>query len=183
MNRTTLFAAAALAALPLAPVAASAASSAVATANVNMRAGPSTAYPTVRIVPAGAGVVSYGCVADYSWCDVGYGQARGWVSAAYLTTVVGGTTVVVTPQVGFPVVTYSPTAYWNRYYTAYPWYARGPAYYGPYRAPIYRAPPPRGYAAPYRAPYRGACRDGCSGSASVSGPRGGSASRSWSVNR
>ena len=70
MNRTTLFAAAALAALPLAPIAASAAGSAVATATVNMRAGPSTTYPVVRIVPAGSAVAAYGCVADYSWCDV-----------------------------------------------------------------------------------------------------------------
>ena len=174
MNRMTLFATAALSALPLAPVAASAATSAVATATVNMRAGPNTAYPVVRIVPAGSPVATYGCVADYSWCDVGFGGARGWVSAAYLQTVVGGATVVVPPRVGFPVITYSPTAYWNRYYTGDPWYARGPAYYGPYRAPV------RAYGP---APYRGACRHGCSGSSTVTGPRGATRSRSWSVNR
>ncbi|MEW5421997.1 SH3 domain-containing protein [Amorphus sp. 3PC139-8] len=151
--------------------AASAANTAIATANVNMRAGPSTSYPVVRIVPAGANVASYGCVADYSWCDVGYGGARGWVSASYLTTVVRGATVVVSPTVGFPVVTYAPTTYWNRYYTAYPWYARGPAYY---------RPAPRAYRAP--APYYG-CRNGCSGSRTVTGPRGNSASRSWSFHR
>jgi len=179
MKCSHLFAAAAIAAMPLAPVDVLAAATSVATANVNMRAGPSTTYPVVRIVPAGSTVATYGCVADYSWCDVNFGGARGWVSSSYLTTVVQGTAVVVSPTVGFPVVTYTPTAYWDRHYVGYPWYARGPAYYGPYRAParVYAAPPR------YRAPYRGACRDGCSGSATVTGPNGGSRSRSWSVNR
>lgn len=180
MKRSALFALAAMAAVPLAPVDVLAAATSVATATVNMRAGPSTTYPVVRIVPAGSTVATYGCVADYSWCDVDFGGARGWVSASYLTTVVHGAKVVVSPTVGFPVVAYAPAAYWDRYYVGYPWYARGPAYYGPYRAPVRAYAPPRRYGP---APYRGACRDGCAGSTTVTGPNGGSRSRSWSVNR
>lgn len=173
VRRSILAAAAALTLATIGPVGAAAANTAVATANVNMRAGPSTSYPVVRIVPAGANVASYGCVADYSWCDVGYGGARGWVAASYLTTVVRGTTVVVSPTVGFPVVTYAPTSYWNRYYAGYPWYARGPAYY---------APPPRAYRAP--APRYGyGCRNGCSATTTVTGPRGNTASRTRSFHR
>ncbi|MBO0903041.1 SH3 domain-containing protein [Jiella sonneratiae] len=155
--RKMLRAAVLLFAAVLAPGGALAASSAVATADVNMRAGPGTGYPAVRVVPAGGRVVTYGCLADYSWCDTGYLGARGWVSAHYLTTIVAGTTVVVGPRVGLPVVSFN-TAYWNRYYTSYPWYYRGPAYY---------APPPGASV------NRNCGLHGCSGT--VSGAYGGSA--------
>ncbi|MEO0823359.1 MAG: SH3 domain-containing protein [Pseudomonadota bacterium] len=141
-----------LAGLPGGP--AQAATATVATANLNLRAGPSTTYPVVTVIPAHAAVKTYGCVADYSWCDVGYATYRGWVSASYLTTVYQGATVVVTPvvatAVGVGVVTYS-RAYWDRYYVGYPWYGRWASY------PAYRAP----------VAYSG----------TVVGPRGGTATR------
>lgn len=136
----------------------------VATANVNMRAGPGTAYPVVAVVPQGAPVQTFGCLANGSWCDVGYASARGWVSAGYLTMVVAGRTVVISPRVSVPVVTFTP-AYWNVHYTSYSWYRRGPAYYG--------APPPRASIA---------CHDGCSGSRTVTGPKGNTRSRDWVFN-
>ncbi|MGF1500477.1 MAG: SH3 domain-containing protein [Paracoccaceae bacterium] len=143
MRHLTLLAARVLLALGLATVATSAAQAAtasVATANVNLRAGPSTTYPVVTVVPAGATVATHGCVADYSWCDIAYGTYRGWVSASFLQTVHNGATVVITPvvaaAVGVGVVTYS-RAYWDRYYRAYPWYGRW-ASYPAYRAPVAR---------------------------------------------
>lgn len=152
--------AAACAALP-AP--AFAATASIVTASVNLRAGPGMNFPVVTVMPQGAAVATYGCLPDYSWCDVSFVGARGWVAARFLTVPVGGTRVVVTPAVGLPVVTFGPT-YWNRYYVGYPWYARGPAYYG--RPPV----------------YQGRCIDGCSGSTTVTGPAGGTRTRIWSVN-
>jgi uncharacterized protein YraI len=39
------------------------------TGNVNLRAGPSVAYPAVVTVPFGAPVQIVSCVAGWSWCD------------------------------------------------------------------------------------------------------------------
>lgn len=127
---------------------------AVATANVNLRAGPSTSYPVVTVVPAGSRIVTFGCVSGYSWCDVAYGSSRGWISANYVQVVYNGSTVILTPAVapavGVTVVTYN-RAYWDTYYTAYPWYRSWASY------PAYRA--------------------GVAGTTTVVGPSGGTASR------
>jgi len=42
-----------------------AATPAVAVTNVNLRAGPSTSFPTVVTVPAGATLATHGCFEDY----------------------------------------------------------------------------------------------------------------------
>ncbi|ORE98154.1 SH3 domain-containing protein [Aurantimonas sp. 22II-16-19i] len=183
MNRNPLAVAAFAVALATTSGAASAATGSVATADVNLRAGPGTAYPIVRVVPQGARVAAHGCLADYSWCDVGYAGARGWVSASYLTTVVAGTTVVVGPRVGLPVVTFT-AVYWDRYYASYPWYYRGPAYYGPPRGRTASAGcGPRGCAGTVTGAYggsasgaRGCGPRGCAGAGTVTGPNGGTVS-------
>lgn len=143
MSRDTLTGALALLMLGLATVfqgPAHAATASVVTVNVNLRAGPTTAYPVVTVVPARSTVTTYGCVADYTWCDVAYGTYRGWMSAAYLQTVYNGASVVITPvvatAVGVGVVTYS-RVYWDRYYVGYPWYGTW-ARYPAYRAPVAR---------------------------------------------
>lgn len=116
---------------------ASAATPAIAVTNVNLRAGPSTVYPAVTVVPAGAPITTFGCVAGYSWCDIGFGAYRGWVAAPYIQVRYGGAPVALSaplaPAVGITVVTFS-RAYWDRYYVAYPWYGRWAAY-PPYGAP------------------------------------------------
>ena len=53
-------------------------------AAVNLRTGPGAQYYTIMVVPPGAPVEVYGCLGDGSWCDVGYGDARGWLSSRYL---------------------------------------------------------------------------------------------------
>ena len=117
--------------------AAAAATTAVATANVNLRAGPSTAYPAVTVVPAGTAITTFGCVSGYSWCDIGFGTYRGWVAASYIQVIYRGAPVVLTapvaPAVGVAVVSFN-RAYWDTYYRAYPWHGRWAAY-PPYAAP------------------------------------------------
>lgn len=124
-----------LAVLAAGITAASAASVAVSTANVNLRAGPATSYPVVTVVPQGARIVTHGCVADYAWCDVAFGNHRGWVSANYIQVIYNGGPVVlsaaVAPAVGVTVVSYD-RVYWDTYYAAQPWYRSWTTYYRPY---------------------------------------------------
>jgi len=136
-------AAAALVLLSLAaltPNKAAAAATAVVVTDLNMRAGPGTQYPVVRVLPGSASVVIHGCTAGIAWCDVGFGPDRGWVSANYLQVTYRGRTVVVTPAVapavGLAVVTFNQ-AYWNTYYVGRPWYGYWNRYYrAPARAAV-----------------------------------------------
>ncbi|WP_310618568.1 SH3 domain-containing protein [Flexibacterium corallicola] len=116
--------------------AAHAAITSVTSANVNMRAGPSTAYPAIVVVPNRSTVTTYGCQAGYTWCDVGYGTYRGWVYAPYLQAVYQGQPVIITPAIapvmGLSVITFNQ-AYWTRYYRNYPWYGHWNRYY---RGPV-----------------------------------------------
>ncbi|MCE1238071.1 MAG: SH3 domain-containing protein [Hyphomicrobiales bacterium] len=144
---------------------------AVTVGTVNLRAGPSTAYPVVTVVPVGTRIVTHGCIAGYTWCDVGVGPARGWMAANWILISQADTTVVLTPAVatavGIGVVTFG-RAYWNSYYVGYPWY-RSWAAYGP--APVYR-----GRVTSHSRDVE--CADGtCTGSRSTTGWRGGSTSQ------
>ncbi|MBO6759091.1 MAG: SH3 domain-containing protein [Roseibium sp.] len=118
---------------------------AVTTGNVNLRAGPAVSFLVITVVPAGSRLATYGCTADYSWCDVSFGVSRGWMSARYIQVVYNGVPTVITPviapRVGLAVVTFN-RLYWDTYYRAYPWYRAWPRYYR--AVPPYRvAPPPR----------------------------------------
>lgn len=118
MNKK-IFGAAALLLAAGVPGVASAASTAIATTNVNLRAGPSTEYPAVNVVPAGYDVRVYGCLSNRSWCDVSYGQQRGWMSSNYLAYVRDGrryTGERVVGYIGAPVVSFSVGSYWDDHY-------------------------------------------------------------------
>lgn len=155
----------------LVPGLAVAATPAVTTTKVNLRAGPGTNYPAVTVLPAGAGITAYGCLPDYSWCDVGWGAARGWIAASYMQTVYRGNPVVVTAgvatAVGIGVVAYN-RAYWDRYYAGRSWYGGWNNYYG------------RGVTTSGAV----ACgQRGCAGTRAVTGPYGNTVRRSGAVRR
>lgn len=99
-----------------------AAAPAVAMTAVNLRAGPSTHFPVVTVVPSGGRIVTYGCLPDYSWCDIRFAGARGWLAARYIR--LAGPRVIVTPTVavaaGIPIVRFN-RAYWQAHYAARPW--------------------------------------------------------------
>jgi len=132
--------------LLLAPAIAEAAQG-VSTANVNMRAGPSTRYPAVAVIPNGTSLEIRGCLADTPWCDVQFYGGRGWVSGQYVQATYERRRIYVGPQyyrpLGIPTVTFSVGPYWDRYYRNRDFYRdrdrwrRGPDYYyrdhGPYR--------------------------------------------------
>ncbi|WP_457586425.1 SH3 domain-containing protein [Ensifer canadensis] len=111
--------AAAICALLLAPAIAEAAEG-FATANVNMRSGPSTRYPAVSMIPAGESVEIHGCLADLPWCDVSFYGGRGWVAGRYVQANYRRNRVYVEPQyyrpLGIPTVVFQFDRYWDRNY-------------------------------------------------------------------
>ncbi len=112
--------AAVLLALLAAPSIADAAVRGFATANVNMRSGPSTGYPAVTVIPVGAPVTIYGCMSSVNWCDVSFVGGRGWVSGSYVQANYRSNRVYVAPNyyqgLGIPSVTFEVDNYWDRYY-------------------------------------------------------------------
>jgi uncharacterized protein YraI len=146
--KRTLVKIAATGMLLLAPAIAQAAEG-FATANVNMRAGPSTAYPAITVIPAGESIEIYGCLADVPWCDVEFYDGRGWVHGRYIQVLYEERRVYVAPRyyrrLGIPVVVFSFGSYWDRHYRDRDFYRdrdrwrRGP---GIYRGPTRRAEPP-----------------------------------------
>lgn len=132
------------------------AAEAVAVSTVNLRAGPSTSFPVVVKVQGGSALTTYGCLADYSWCDVGVAGVRGWMAAQYIQVIQspGASPVLMTAAVaagiGIAAVAFNQS-YWNTHYVGRPWYGQWNRYYGPYaRGPV-------GHAGATRC-YNGACR-------------------------
>jgi len=90
-----------------------------------MRAGPDTAYPSVRSYDRGLRAEIYGCLSDRSWCDVGYGQDRGWVSGYDLAVNYQGrqrTIVTLSAAFGLGALTFSMGDYWDNHYRQRPFY-------------------------------------------------------------
>jgi len=129
----------------LLPGAASAAT-AIATTNVNLRAGPSTAYPPVNVVRGGEDVQVFGCLANRSWCDVDFYGQRGWMSSNYLAFVRGGqryTGARSVEYIGAPVISYSFGRYWDDHYRGRDFYRDRRRWDGVYGPRIFdRGPPP-----------------------------------------
>jgi uncharacterized protein YraI len=94
--------------------------------NVNLRAGPGTDYPVIVTVPGRAPIAILGCLADYTWCDVVFQNARGWMRSIYLQGFYQGYYYGLrdyAPRLGYPVVAFDINAYWNSNYRKRPFYA------------------------------------------------------------
>jgi len=118
-----------------------------ATANVNIRTGPDTEFPSAGVIPEGSSVDVRGCLRDESWCDVRWGSEQGWVFSEYLAVEYRGEMAPL-PDVGLaafhlPVVVFRSGDYWQRHYVGRPWFkdrARWAAF-KPRPRPGWRAPP------------------------------------------
>ncbi len=122
------------------PATADAAARAIATADVNLRAGPSTRYPAVDVVGGGDRVRVYGCLENRSWCDVGYDGQRGWMSSNYLAYAGGPrryTGERAIRAIEAPVISFSIGGYWDDHYRARRFYRERDRYDGIY-GPRYR---------------------------------------------
>lgn len=86
-----------------------AAMSATAVTDLNVRAGPGPQYPIVGLATRGSPAILDGCVQGSNWCRISVNGIRGWAYARYLTTDLGGSTVVIEQRradLGIPAVTY-----------------------------------------------------------------------------
>nr|WP_178111674.1 SH3 domain-containing protein [Rhizobium skierniewicense] len=147
-----MFGAFALLALVAAPALAQAATQGFSTANVNMRSGPSTAYPAVVVIPNGAPLTIHGCLSDTPWCDVSFSYGRGWVAGRYVQAVYRQNRVYVEPRyyrdLGVPIITFEAGRYWDRYYRDRDFYRERDRWRRP-SGGYWNAPPPRaGYDRP-----------------------------------
>jgi uncharacterized protein YraI len=113
------------------------------TGNVTLRAGPDIDYPSIDMIPAGAPVGIEGCTEGWEWCDVMFGNERGWVAGNFIQDEYGNQQVLVPAygeRLGIPIVTFSITNYWDRYYVSRPFYRERERWY--HRPPPHHAPPP-----------------------------------------
>lgn len=97
--------------------------------DVNLRAGPSTTFPAVTVIPTASPIVIIGCDAAYAWCDVDFNGTRGWVSAEFINYALPSAPAPVPlPQavatVQVPVVTYEVGPYWDAHYATQPFYSQ-----------------------------------------------------------
>ena len=121
--RPTLAGAALLASLALPGIATAA--EGYATADVNLRTGPGTAYPVATTIYSGAPVTIYGCISDWAWCDTSWDGWRGWVAGNYLQVIYESQPVYLptyAPRVGLPVISFEFATYWDTHYRSRPWY-------------------------------------------------------------
>jgi uncharacterized protein YraI len=107
------------------------AADAIATTDLNMRAGPGPQYPVVDAIQANGAVTVNGCTESGRWCDVVWNGNRGWAYAEYLALDVSGERVVVPQAAGrvqVPTATYSTETYWTENYRDRPFYAERQRY-------------------------------------------------------
>ena len=131
--RSSLLLAAFVCAIPAAALA----QEAYTNRTANVRAGPDQTYPVVAQLPPGVALQVIGCIEGYRWCDVVFGDNRGWIYAGSLSYPYQSGRVPILaygPTIGIPIITFSIGNYWDSYYRGRPWY-RNRSYW------INRSPP------------------------------------------
>ncbi len=88
------------------------------TADLNVRVGPGTQHPSVGVIPGGSTAEVGRCYTG--WCEIAWGNLRGFSSQAYLDG--HGPAPVYRPAPPPPPVYYGPRRYYGPYYNPYrPW--------------------------------------------------------------
>jgi uncharacterized protein YraI len=93
--------------------------------STDIYAGPSSEFPQIATLPPSTEVGVAGCLSDWSWCDVTFSNARGWVWAGDLGYPYESRRVAIIefgPRLRLPVVTFSINAYWDAHYRSRPFY-------------------------------------------------------------
>ncbi|MBI1416913.1 MAG: DUF1236 domain-containing protein [Limimaricola sp.] len=92
--------------------AASADTEAAAQLDLNVRSGPGPLYSIVGVIPATEKVMVQGCLVDASWCEITFGDVKGWSAGNYLTATVENAPVALSAldkRVVVNTVTYDHT--------------------------------------------------------------------------
>lgn len=126
------------------------------TRDVNVRAGPGQDYPAIATLAPGTPVTVAGCLSDYLWCDVIYGDIRGWAYAKGLQYTYESRMVPIYgygAAIGLPIITFSLLSYWDNYYRDRPFYRDRPRWENwSYRSGPGFVAPPRNRELQYRQP-------------------------------
>ncbi|HEY8009529.1 MAG TPA: SH3 domain-containing protein [Rudaea sp.] len=118
------------------------------TGTMNLRAGPDVSYPIVDTIPAGEPVSVQGCTEDYEWCDVIWGEERGWIAGNYIEYGYNDQPVLLSgygAAIGIPIVTFVIADYWGRYYHNRPFWGQRERWYN---RPYQHHAPPRAFSGP-----------------------------------
>lgn len=136
-----------------------------------MRAGPDIDYPAVLRLRRQTGITVYGCLRDWSWCDVRAWRERGWVRQRDINVDYRGRRRPISPQIGLSIQLFIFRDYWDSHYSSHRFYSERPRwedrYYQQHRAEwgplpdrrspsVQRAPDadrvqPQGHGAPVKA--------------------------------
>jgi len=81
-----------------------------------MRAGPDYAYPPVQRIRRNTQVAIFGCLNDWSWCDVGYRYDRGWVDGRDLVANYQGRRQGISSYLGIGILSFIFGNYWDSHY-------------------------------------------------------------------
>ena len=91
-----------------------------------MRAGPDFDYPAVQRLRANVGVTVYGCLRNWTWCDVGTRYDRGWVRGRDLVVNYGGRRRGISANLGLGILSFVFGSYWDSHYRSRPFYSERP---------------------------------------------------------
>lgn len=89
-----------------------------------MHAGPDYDFPTVQRLKRNSALTVYGCLKNWSWCDVGTRYARGWVPHRDIVVEYRGRRIGITPSMGIIVLSFSFGNYWDNHYRGRPFYSQ-----------------------------------------------------------
>ena len=95
------------------------------TRTTQMLAGPDFSFPTITHVSRNSDVYVYGCLRDWSWCDVRWRGERGWIDARDLkiSRIRNNSEVYfLGSNSGFPIISFILGNYWNDHYRHRSWY-------------------------------------------------------------
>lgn len=89
-----------------------------------MRAGPAYDYPAVQRLNRNSSVTVYGCLRDWSWCDVGNRYDRGWVARRDISVEYLGRRRSIGSSMGIVILSFSFGNYWDNHYRSRPFYSQ-----------------------------------------------------------
>ena len=92
------------------------------TADLNVRVGPGTEHPSVGVIRGGSTAEVGRCF--QGWCEIAWGNLRGFSSQAYLDGFGPPPAPAYQPAPPPPPVYYGPRRYYNPYYEDRPWRRR-----------------------------------------------------------
>lgn len=96
--------------------------------STTMFAGPDFNYPAVQGLPRDVGVRVYGCLRDWSWCDVSDRAGRGWVAGNDIVINYQGRRQTILPTMGIGILSFVFGSYWDSHYRSRPFYNQRPRY-------------------------------------------------------